>query len=573
METSYSPGDNASHLAGVSLLSRSTLLAGSTLLFLYASLIILHSASLLSGFPLNNATTLLAILFTLIYGLLLGIKVYRMTPKHMLFIVLGVILVIIFSGLVSSYAIDISHDGRNYHQKAVRWLANGWNPIQEELEPKHISYNAFLNAYPRGPWIVAASIFNLTGNLEAGKLFHFVLIVAVFCIAFAFLLRSRSLKMWLALLLSFFLAANPVSVYQSLSFYVDGQVSSLFIILVLLIFWSVIDPDIVVLSTIFSAVVIGLNVKFTGTAYAVIILAALVVSNWLVNGWRKSVPLLITLAAGCIVGVLIVGFNPYVTNTLRHGHPFYPLYGDSGNLKQIYYDMSGQMPLNMKSESQPGKLFISIFSRSQNTYQGTSGPLKNPFTISMGEIKTFGVPDTRIGGWGPLYGAALVTALILLIPLFVLARRNWAIVIGIVGLITITSLLNSEVWWARFSPQLWLIPVVVLIAMFLGDNRTLRLFASPLAVLILVNILLVAGAYLGNNFIQTTKTRAILEKLSLQGEPVLVYYGTLDATATTLARYHIPYQVVDTIDQLPCPTNLTLEVFYSLVNCQSKSAP
>ncbi len=56
------------------------------------------------------------------------------------------------------------------------------------------------------------------------------------------------------------------------------------------------------------------------------------------------------------------------------------------------------------------------------------------------------------------------------------------------------SLLNSKAWWARYTPQLWLVPVIVLGALRVAQEKRLRLAGNLLALLLFANIFLVSGA-------------------------------------------------------------------------------
>lgn len=133
-----------------------------------------------------------------------------------------------------------------------------------------------------------------------------------------------------------------------------------------------------------------------------------------------------------------------------------------------------------------------------------------------------------------------------------------------------TAITNPELWWARYSPQLWLIPIIVLTAVCLFNNKKLIILQYLLSTLLLVNIIMVSSAYLGGNYFQTHETREILENLSKNRAPIFVYYGTLDATTTILKQYKIQYNTVETIGELPCPKELAPAVFYSLLDCTTE---
>ena len=76
-------------------------------------------------------------------------------------------------------------------------------------------------------WVISASIYSATSSLEGAKLLHVVLFACAFLFLFGALLLTPRVSSGAALLIAAAAALNPVVIYQSLSFYVDGQLSSL----------------------------------------------------------------------------------------------------------------------------------------------------------------------------------------------------------------------------------------------------------------------------------------------------------------------------------------------------------
>ncbi len=175
----------------------------------------------------------------------------------------------------------------------------------------------------------------------------------------------------------------------------------------------------------------------------------------------------------------MAGWQPYVTNTLRYGHPFYPIYGPpiyGAPINGITafnkeFVLQNQMPPDFETLGWPEKLYRSIFSPSSSQVGVDSGPLKFPLRVSRPEVTAFARPDVRVSGWGPLFGATLVVALAGLALLLFVSRKFTLRTLALLGLVAGTTLLNSEAWWARYSPQLWLLPVIVLGALWLVDDR------------------------------------------------------------------------------------------------------
>jgi len=484
-------------------------LAGSSFIVLYASLLVIQTAGLFLRVSLNDTATWLAVTLTLVYYAVVGKRVYHLTLKQLGLGLAGMIAIVLVAVLISGYYIDFSWDGRDYHQKAIRQLVGGWNPIYAELQPLDVYDNVWLNHYPKGPWIAAASIASLTGDIEAGKAIHLLLTAAVFLIALSYLLPKKQLKYWQAGLLALFLAANPVSMYQLLSYYVDGQVSSLLILLALLLLLCLESADAGHLLTLTAVIVVALNVKFTGTAYTLLLLAISLLVTWLARKRLLALPRIwLAMGVGILAGVFLVGFEPYVTNALHYRHPFYPLYGSRDfNLEFI---LNNQMPPNFETMNPVGRLAHSIFSPSQNTIGVPSTGVKFPLALARSEIAAFARPDVRVGGWGPLFGAIVILAAAALIGLFFVSRRIALVALGLIAIILAISLLNSEAWWARYTPQLWLVPVIVLGALWVAGEKRLRLAGNLLALLMFANIFLVSGEYLGWNKLSHSQVRAPL---------------------------------------------------------------
>lgn len=549
-------------------------LVGATILVFYAALLVVQAGTLLAGASLHNAGTLLAAALALGYFWLVGMRLYHLPVKSMLVGFAGLMVIAVVCGLVAAYYFDLSWDGRDYQQKAIRQLAGGWNPVYVEIQPSDMYDNAWLNHYPKGPWIAAASVVKVTGGIESGKIFNLLLIVAVFLISLSAFWSYTRLRFWQMLLLSLFLAANPVSTSQSLSYYVDGQVSSLLILMGLCLLLCLKSADFGHLAALAAVIMLGLNVKFTGTAYTLLLLAVIVLITVFAGQFGKLTyarkTIWMTVFFGLLLGLLVVGYQPYVTNTLHYGHPFYPIYGSRTFNKEFV--IQGQAPPDFETLGWSEKLYRSIFSPSSSQMGVDSGPLKFPLRVSRPEVTAFARPDVRVSGWGPLFGATLVVALAGLALLLFVSRKFTLRTLALLGLVAGTTLLNSEAWWARYSPQLWLLPVIVLGALWLADDRRaargwLKIIGAILSILMIANLVLVSGAYLAYNTLSSRRLHATLADLRQSSEEVMLYYGPLEAVGMRLQDYGIPYRWVERRDELACPRELEVQVFYSPLDC------
>jgi len=430
-----------------------------------------------------------------------------------------------------------------------------------------------MNNYPKGPWIYAAQLNLLMNNFWAGKSIHLLFMACVYLIGLSFFLSFDPIKNWEAGVMSLVLAANPVSIYQSTTYYVDGLVSSLYIIIFLQLL-SILQKKVKwgfsQIATTISALILGFNIKFTSTVYLIILITALFLVDVALNGpLRKMFGNWKSIFIGGALGIIIIGFHPYSSNTIRHGHPFYPVFGsDRYNLEYI---IGNQMPKEFLERSWLEKMWISISAKSNNDYSQIPSQSKLPFSISLSEIKTFKTTDVRIGGWGPLFGLMLYGSGAVWLASIFLNRRVALAGSILVFIIILTASLNPEAWWARYTPQIWLIPMIVITLALLSNQLLLRIAGLAVLAVTVINIFLVSGAFYVGNYIESRQLDAKLNLLNQSHEQILIFYGPLDSIEIK-NKFRFDYQTVPTLEDLPCPLELTIGVYYSFPACQPNSA-
>ena len=87
------------------------------------------------------------------------------------------------------------------------------------------------------------------------------------------------------------------------------------------------------------------------------------------------------------------------------------------------------------------------------------------------------------------------------------------------GAIVASLLISRHLWWARFAPQLWWLPIIAVIAgLAVPDWRAVRWAAGCLAALLLVNAALVAGGHFRWEIEATRKTYEQLAFLRDKGD-------------------------------------------------------
>ena len=373
------------------------------------------------------------------------------------------IILIMTAFLVASLFYDLTWDSRAYHSDAILLLLAGNNPFYESM---HGFDDLWTNHYPKITWYFAAVLIHSLGNYNLGKSYHLILLFAVFFYLFAWL-KQRNSSTAKAVLVALAITLNPVAMSQLHSFYVDGALACLFTLALFSHFslFSGCRRSTDKLIAVASGLLL-INIKFTGLVYLWVIYGVFGLAL-LIRHLRTRMPetfatlryFVINGVAVSIIGIVFMGYNPYVTNTLEHHNPFYPLAGE-GKIDVI----SMQNPPSFNAHNALTRALLSILSKTQNIADkgGTAEPeLKLPFTFSQHEVDLYFANDVRMGGWGVLFSGIMLLSL-----LFFIGSHGWKRkeVLLILSVIFITISINPGSWWARYAPQIALLPLLFIIA-------------------------------------------------------------------------------------------------------------
>lgn len=452
---------------------------------------------------------------------------------------------------ISGQFYDLSYDGQSYHQEAIILLKNGWNPFYDAPLTLPTGHDIWINHYPRLSETVAAALYAVTGHIEQSKVFNFLLMAGSFFLALSALLAHNAGKTR-AVALSLLLAGNPVSVYQSLGFYVDGQLASLLLCLLALSYLLHKGPNRWIVTAYSLCLMMTVNNKFTAVGYAAVFCLGLLVALYMSEKFdllKKMVKLSVVSA---LIGVVVAGFNPYVTNTLRHGHPFYPLAGPGSRDVVADFTPKSFLPLNRIQRA-----LVSYFSvTEENSTTNAATKLKVPFTITAGELSKFGEPDVAIGGFGPLFGGAIVLSLAIVLVSLRLSISRVLLTLGVLAILLASVFINSAAWWARYVPQLWFVPVVCALLGFSFERKKAIAACSWVLVAVLaVNALSVACAYVSLQYDWNRTLKSQLETVRNSPQPVLASFGYSWSNRIRFEELGIAYREGDTSG---CPAPLTL---------------
>jgi len=437
--------------------------------------------------------------------------------------VLGLsVLAIIFSWsyFFSGSFYDVGFDSLAYHQEMIIRLADGWGPYSlDAKEPSQGFFKSHAYTASKSGAICAASLYKITGNIEYGKSFNFLLIFASFFIALSALLSLAGIGGGHSLLVAFMLAFNPVSVYQSLSLYVDGQLSSLMVCLFALSAQIIIRAPFLQIVFAGVAMMIAVNTKLTGVVYSFAVASVLSAYLFFKEKFFLFFSASMIFLFSAIIGIFLIGFNPYITNHIHNGHIFYPFF-----CKDAEPVVSHAPPI-LIGKSQPEKLFVSVFSETENYYVGRNDfyTFKFPFFVSAHELTCFTNPDTRIGGFGPLFGAMAIVSLVMLAWGAFKDRKASLATFGFMLWVLLSAVIITEPWWARFVPQIWIIPIAgIVFGCTLRDKPSVYI-RNFLIALTLLNIILVSSVYYVSQSVTSDSLRRQLNELKSEKGEIFVY--------------------------------------------------
>jgi hypothetical protein len=370
---------------------------------------------------------------------------------------------------LSAFYYDLSWDGEWYHQTAILSIARGWNPLTVPLRSFPAPLEAWVRHYPKGPWYAAGTIFAATGRVELGKTIDGLAFAAMACAVLGAALDA-GLSRRRAWALTAVIALNPVVLSELTTFLVD-EIMFAFLVVAAAAAWTCLAertrPAVLVAGI--SASIACINAKFTGLVFLCFVAAA--AALWcLVARREKFRGLVLISGAVLLAGTCIWGYNPYVTNTLNRGQPFFPVLGSArypGTRNPEQANENGETPKNMVGRGRLVRFGYAIFGRPGNQpYQkGRDASLMWPFGARLADLYAYDYHETRVAGFGPYFSGCLLLSLASGLWLLAVGGQRWAL--GLIsGAIIASLLISPALWWPRYGPQLWLLPAAPLILIF-----------------------------------------------------------------------------------------------------------
>jgi hypothetical protein len=454
---------------------------------------------------------------------------------------------------------DSGADGLTYHQQFIILLQRGWNPYWKPTCPAmnfYLSHDwPWIYVYTKGAEIVYSSIYAAFNHVEAGKAMHWGWYAASFLLSWCLFYKlafTQSRRGMFATLGAFVAASNPVLLYQVFTYYLDGDVAAAMLCSLSAFGLIMLDPRLKSAWFAFGCATICLiNFKISCLVYSVIFLVLGTIALW--HHCKDTTiyrNFLVFGTAACALGILI-GFNPYFSGAIETRAPLVVF--KTVQLLTDVTEVSQQPPVLFRSLDPLGKLAMSLFCRTCNDINPVLHPwtpsrpveIMPPFAIGKDELAIFRNGEIRIGGFGLWFGEILVISLIVC-GLYILnrlkAKHSYFLARGspfwegrrtaqwLSWIVIATTAINPACWWARYVPQLWLLPLLLVTGYASGINKKLAYYTfSCLACLCLIDCSLIAMENWAYNWENTRLICSELERAksdsARSGEPVRVFFG------------------------------------------------
>lgn len=442
-----------------------------------------------------------------------------------------VIAAVVAAGAIAANVLvyDTSYDGQVYHALAVLQLQEGWNPF---YDPTYAT-SPYVRHYPKAPWMIGNFFYTFIRYFDVAKTTNILSLgISFFAVLGAltnlFVGRSVALLAFVAA----GLASNPVVLAQLFTSYNDGLVGSLLLTFIAMLAMYAVCSERKAIIVAAIALMILVNIKFTAVGYAGVVSIGFFLFIQRTHPAKLAKSFLFLFSVGAI-SVLGIGFNPYVTNTLSMGHPFFPLAG-----KGKIDIMTANSPADFIGKNRFEKLARSISGKTGDPWTPQKSRRKKFFSVDIKEFENVNV-DTRVAGFGPFSLWIVAGSGLLLLALLIWDWRRGVYGGLFAGTILASVFLHPESWWARYVPQLWIVPFALVLCGLFSGRVVPRAAAGLVLLLATVNA---GGAGSATVYRQVDKSTAVHNQLNaMQSGPVTIAGGQFVSVAARLKEKGIAF--------------------------------
>jgi len=389
--------------------------------------------------------------------------------------------------------------------------------------------------------LLSAWLGLLGGSVDAGKAANPLLMIC----AFGFGLKAvteagfQGLTRWLIALVA---AMNPVSIYQLSSFYLDGALASLISCQLAAFFLVYLKPKhLPFLGSSLFCFLMLCTAKTSGFAYGGIL--ALGIMLLLATSRRLALSKIITWH-------LFLIFLGLATHILERGSGYNWLrLKQQTDLKTYLYGV-GSAPDEIRNLNKFQAFLKSHLSPS--AVWPNAWEVKFPLVFSRPELAVYQDlnPDLRSGGFGPLYGTFLLLACIGSLLVAFQRKIPWQSCVPAV--LVFSTCLLSQAWWARWVPQAWLIPLLMVVPVLFYCPKGLSEWVSLGSLAVgLVNSLLILVFYVSGCLENRKLLEGQIQFLKKLPSPVEIWVPDFPSNLTWLQQEGISFNKLEKEPETP----------------------
>lgn len=457
---------------------------------------------------------------------------------------------------VASRLDELTVDGMRARIEPVINLMAGWNPVKDpsfKQRKELVKENAFLrgggNYQPSSGTVLAGYLACVTGNVNSGKAVTPILGLAAFGITFGGL-SALAIPFGWAAALAALAAMNPVILYQSSSYYIDGHVAALFTAALFAGIHLLASPrNFLALGLFFVSLVLLAASKTSGFFYGSILFGFTGLFRLVCHQRKLAAVALIATASAATVLVLFFfrtqgGFGTANLDSILARIDFTD--GSEG-----YRAWAPGLGAGVR----PNRLETFLRTHFAATQAMAEEPvfMKFPFWLNRRELAVFEdlSPQPYIGGFGPLYGAFFIlSALSLLLIRHPPPLASWLPMVASFG-----SIYFSQIWWARWTPQAWLIPFGFLLPVIcsLQSQAPGKRWVLPFLAIFtgLLNSILILAFYTTGCVKSQLTLESQLAFLKTLPQPLRVYMPGYPSNRIFFIRNHLAFEALNEDPPLP----------------------
>jgi len=474
--------------------SPSTLLLRSletTLTLIPATILIIASLQFIFGSHITAYTLPVSVFFSLAISFFWLLK-----QKHPLISIPLVVLAIsllFYSYYISNFFLDFSYDGQAYHTPSAILLSHGWNPFYypdffsylrriPHILPSYIfakdSWLLYAYNYPHAfENMIAAAMLFFRQPLINPSFYAGVFFTSLFLVSLR-ILNNFNLPKLSRILLAIAITLNPILDVQFSSACVDGILTYALTIIILYTIDYILNEDLLSLTIAALTCILLINIKYTGLVFAVFFSIGFCLYFLKNKSWKQLKTYALVMGICGTLGFAIIGYQPYITNITQHNlNVFYPTIAKDKSNIDTQRAIEGTVPADFLAKNRFEKFFLSIFAKRIN--ENDNHPIiQFPYTGG------FNTANARYGGFGPIFGLEFCLALLLI---FFIKNRT---LLYTCVLMLISAFIIGEAWWARYVPQIWLVPLFIATDYLRLNEKPIKsIMGSILLLLAITNIL------------------------------------------------------------------------------------